>query len=187
MGSTVKKVAFVGIAVFLVERSLGIMEFLLRTNTGQLGQAETILIALFLNLCITGVFAFPGFVFPTSSLLGEWYYAIRWPGALGRLYSVLGVSYFRSLLMFFFWGMRRNRRKYFDGTRSGLDNLTFQARQSEFGHLMAFLFILAACAVLAWHSHWTVVAWASLVNVIGNLYPVILQRHHRYRVDRLQA
>ena len=187
MGSTLKKVAFLGIAVFLVERSLAIIDFLLRTSPGQLGQAETVLLALFLNLCITGVFAFPGFVFPTSYLLGEWYYAIRWPGALERLYSVLGVSYFRSLLMFFFWGIRRNRERYFDGTRSGLDNLAFQARQSEFGHLMSFLFILAACAVLASHAHWPVVAWTSLVNVIGNLYPVILQRHHRLRVDRLRA
>jgi hypothetical protein len=186
MGSTLKKIAFLAIAAFLVERSLGIMEFLLGADPGQLGQLETFLLALFLNLCITGIFAFPGFVFPTSSLLGDWYYAIRRPDVLERLYTVLGVAYFRSLLMFFFWGIHRNRKKYFDGTRSGLDNLTFQARQSEFGHLVSFLFVVAACAILAWRGHWAVAAWGTMVNVIGNLYPVILQRHHRSRVDRLR-
>ena len=186
MGSIPKKIAFLAIAAFLVERSLRIMEFLLRADPGQLGQVETFLIALFLNLCITGIFAFPGFVFPTSSLLGDWYYAIRRPDALERLYTVLGVSYFRSLLMIFFWGIHGNRKKYFDGTRSGLDNLLFQARQSEFGHLMSFLFVLPACAVLAWHGHWGVAAWGTVVNAIGNLYPVILQRHHRSRVDRMR-
>jgi hypothetical protein len=187
MGSTLKKIAFLAMAAFLVERSLGIMGFLLDAGPGQLGQVETFLLALFLNLCITGIFAFPGFVFPTSSLLGDWYYTIRWPSALQRLYDGLGVSYFRSLLMVLFWGIGRNREKYFDGTRSGLDNLVYQARQSEFGHLMSFLLVLTACAVLARHGHGAVAAWGTLVNVIGNLYPVILQRHHRLRVERLQA
>ncbi len=35
MGSALKNQAFLGIAVFLVERSLGIMNFLLRTSPGK--------------------------------------------------------------------------------------------------------------------------------------------------------
>ncbi len=187
MGSTLKKIAFPLIALFLVDRSGKLMMFLFRTSPGQLDAVETFLVALFLNLCITGIFAFPGFVLPTNELLGEWYYAIRRPRALIRAYDVLGVRYFRSLLMYCFWGLRRNRAKYFDGTRAGLDNLVFQAKQSEFGHLMSFMFILAACLILAVYGHWAVAGWGILVNVIGNVYPVILQRHHRLRVGRLRS
>jgi hypothetical protein len=97
LARTLKKIAFLAIAVFLAGRSLAIIDFLLRTSPLQLGHAQ----ALFLNLCIAGVFAFPGFVFPTSSLLGDWYYRVRRPQALQRLYAMLGVDYFRSLVIFF--------------------------------------------------------------------------------------
>lgn len=162
------------------------MAYLLRAGPGELRFPESFLIALFLNLCITGVFAFPGFIFPTSSLLGEWYYAIRWPRTLVRVYTLLGIPYFRSLLMVLYWGKRRNRERYFDGTRAGIDNLIFQSKQSEFGHLMSFFVILAASVKLSLHAQLAVAAWASVINVIGNAYPIILQRHHRFRVSRLK-
>lgn len=187
MASFLKKVVYLAIAIFLADRSLELMAYLLGAVPGALQFPETFLMALFLNLCITGVFAFPGFVFPTSSLLGEEYYAIRWPRALERAYTLLGVPWFRSLLMRFFWGKRRNREKYYDGTRAGIDNLIFQSKQSEFGHLMSFICILAASVALFLRADPAVAAWAALINCIGNVYPVILQRHHRLRVSRLKA
>jgi hypothetical protein len=54
-----------------------------------------------------------------------------------------------------------NRTKYFDGRKSGLANLAYQSRQSEFGHLGAFLVMTGAA--------------------------LILQRHHRMRIDKLRA
>jgi hypothetical protein len=34
---------------------------------------------------------------------------------------------------------------------------------------VSYLFVLAACAILAWHEHWAVAAWVTLINIIGNL------------------
>ncbi|WP_394330522.1 hypothetical protein [Psychroflexus sediminis] len=41
--------------------------------------------------------------------------------------------------MFVFWGKKKNKQKYFDGTKSGLENLDYQTKQSEFGHLAALV------------------------------------------------
>nr|WP_319511674.1 hypothetical protein [uncultured Draconibacterium sp.] len=181
-----KKIAFSLLALFLFYRAIDLLRDLSTHSPDGYSQTETFVLAFLITLFITGVFALPGFVFSTNKLLSDSYYRIRNAHYLQRSYRLMGLKYYRYLLLVFFWGQRKNRQKYFDGTRMGLENLDYQSRQSEFGHLGAFLLIVIASVYLLILGYFLMVTAAMLINVIGNLYPVVLQRHHRMRLERLK-
>jgi len=137
-----------------------------------------------INLCFTGVFAFVGFVLPTSKLLPKAYYKIKNPKLLNLIYKVIGVPVFRFFLMLLFWGRAKNRKKFFDGTRTGIRNFIYQTHQSEFGHLMAFIAINLVTIIMLYKGYSTLLILTLGINIIGNFYPIILQRHHRIRLKR---
>lgn len=99
----------------------------------------------------------------------------------------MGVHHFRLVLLFAFWGKAKNRKKYFDGSRTGISNFIYQTRQSEFGHLISFVSIALISAYLLARQHFLLVLFTAIINIVGNLYPVILQRYHRMRIERLNT
>lgn len=152
----------------------------------ELNLGVAVLIGFLLNLFITGIFAFPGFVFPTHRLLPKAYYTVRNPVLLKRVYRALGITYFRVFLMVFFWGRAKQRATFFNGTRSGIQDMVYQTKQSEFGHLAAGLSLVLASFFLLEQRLTTVLIATQVINLIGNLYPILLQRHHRMRIARIQ-
>ena len=180
-----KKILFSLFSVFLCYQSYGLVSQIVHSTPTDFEPIEIAILAFLLNLFITGIFAFVGFVFPTNKLLGASYYRIKNPSFLKRVYGLMQVEIFRKLLLFFFWGRGKNRAKYFNGTRQGLANFIYQSKQSEFGHLFALVAIGAVSLVLLIFSHYQMAIIATVINVIGNLYPVILQRHHRIRIDKI--
>jgi hypothetical protein len=139
-----------------------------------------------LNLFITGIFALLGFAFLTSKILPNSYYKIKNSENLTLIYNILGVEYFKLLLLKFFWGKERNRKKYFNGTKTGITNFDMQTRQSEFGHLVAFIAIEIISFYILIKGHIAIFFITTLINVIGNFYPIILQRNHRIQIERLK-
>lgn len=144
-----------------------------------------LIFAFLLNLFATGVFALVGFGFPTHRLLPKSYYSIKHPVAVAKWYRLAGVSLFRKFLMVAFWGKEKNRKKYFNGTRSGIRNFVYQTKQSEFGHLAALVLIAVLSIILAFRQYCLMAIFAAMINSVGNLYPIILQRHHRMRLGKL--
>lgn len=142
------------------------------------------LIAYGISLFGTGIFAFVGFAYPTSKLIGTSYYRLKNTKSLLFWYNALGVKYFRKLLMLFFWGSEKNRKKYFNGTRAGIQNFVYQTHQSEFGHLAALVLLLFTNAYTLYLEHYAISIFLFVINLIGNLYPIILQRHHRIRLEK---
>jgi hypothetical protein len=136
-----KKIVYVGFSVFLSYITYDLVLELWAANPSRYDLLESVVIAFLLVLFETGIFAYVGFIFPTSKLLPSQYYEVSNPRVIRRLYKIFGVVHFKKLLMVLFWGYRRNRRKYFDGTRSGIDGLMYQAQQSEFGHLAAAVLV----------------------------------------------
>ncbi len=98
----------------------------------------------------------------------------------------MGVRFFRKALLFFFWGFKKNRKKFFNGTKEGIKNFRFQSRQAEFGHLAGLILTLLGTLTLLVYGHFLLAFYMTLINVIGNLYPIILQRHHRARIQRIK-
>ena len=181
----VKKILFPLFSVFLIYRTFELVKQLMATAPGAYSNSEIPLIAFLFALFVTGIFAFPGFAYPTSLLLPVSYYKIKNPKRLLMMYRLLGVRYFKVFLLVFFWGREKNRHKYFNGTRSGFQNFVYQAKQSEFGHLMAFVFITLISFLVMSLGHLLLFALLTLINIAGNLYPVILQRHHRIRIGKI--
>ena len=100
---SVKKVLYVLMAVFLVFQSYRLVTDFMRFAPERFTMAEMVFVAFLVNLFVTGVFAFPGFVFPTHRLLGKSYYKLRNTKLLQRIYRIMGVSVFRKLLLVLFW------------------------------------------------------------------------------------
>ncbi len=146
---------------------------------------QNLMFSLLLNLFITGIFAFVGFVFPTNKLLPASYYQVKNPGTLKWIYKTFGVEYFRHFLLHLFWGRAKNSKRYFSGTQKGLTAFDYQTRQSEFGHFAAFIIITIAAPIISSSGNLLFFVATTLLNVIGNLYPIILQRMHRLQITRL--
>lgn len=182
----VKKILFSLLAIFLTYRTSDLLKISERIAPDQLSWLGAMALAFVINLFVTGIFAFPGFVFPTGQLLPRAYYQVRNPQMLDRVYRLWGVHYFRKMLLFGFWGKDKNRKKYFNGTKKGIPQFDYQTRQSEFGHLGAAVVIFFLSFVILAHGHVESFAYIHLFNVIGNFYPVVLQRKHRSAIQRLR-
>ncbi len=181
----IKKVALPLASLFLAYQSIKLVELFLNTAPQQFSPIFIFLLSFLLNLFITGVFAFIGFAYASSALLSDAYYKIHNPERLRAVYHFLGVKYFKHLLLAAFWGKDSNRKKYFNGTKSGIKNFDFQTRQSEIGHLAGLLAVGFASLFLLAKGHFAAFACTTIINIISNLYPIILQRMHRLQIERI--
>lgn len=145
-----------------------------------------ILIAWILNLFITGIFAFSGFAFPTQKMLPNSYYKIYYPNKLRKLYNVLRVNLFRKILLATLWNNQEQRKKYFNGSKNDISNFVLHSKKSEFGHLISFVIIGFVSSYLVVIGQPKLGICTFIINFIGNFYPVILQRHHRMRIQKIR-
>ena len=116
---------------------------------------------------MTGVFAFPGFVFPTYNLLPQGYYTLKHPNALKKCNTFLGVQFFTYILILLYRGKPKNKQQFFNGRRSGLRQLIIETKHAEFGHTGAFLIISLCCIPLIIRGYWWVVIWGMLSALSG--------------------
>lgn len=181
---TVKKIIFSLFSVFLIYRVIDLLRLLMLSQPQNFDLLDDFVYSLLLTLFITGIFAFPGFAYPTHKLLPESYYRLKNPQRLEYFHKLLGVNYFNLFLMIY-WGRKKNRIKYFDGTRKGLTNFVYQSKQSEFGHFISSITILMSSVILLFYGYYSLVVMVTIINIIGNLYPVILQRFHRIRIENI--
>ena len=178
-----KKILLPLLSIFLAYRSVELVRVILSVQG--LSLPVTFVLSFGLNLFITGVFAFVGFAHPTSRLLPDAYYRITRPTTLKKVYRMLGLKHFRVLLLLAYWGKAKNRKRYFNGTRSGIRDLDFQTRQSEFGHVGAFVVLALVAILLLYKGLWPAFGMTMAINIIGNLYPALLQRVHRVQIQRM--
>ncbi len=140
-------------------------------------------IAWIINLFITGIFAFSGFAFPTQKLLPKSYYKIYQPKKLKKIYKALKVNLFRNVLLATLWKSQKQREKHFNGKENGIPHLEEQSMKSEFGHLIPFIIVNIISIYFMLNGTIALGVFSILINLIGNLYPIILQRHHRMRIQ----
>jgi len=180
----IKKILLILAAIFLTYQS-----YILVTRIHNF-QAESwialFFIAWIINLFITGIFAFSGFALPTQKLLPESFYTVRNPSALKKIYQSLNVDFFRTFLLATVWRNKEMRKGYFNGKKTGISNLITQSKKSEFGHFLPFVIINGVAIYFFMIGHYTLAIFTLAFNFIGNFYPVLLQRHHRMRIQRLQ-
>ncbi|MCQ0112580.1 hypothetical protein SAMN04487906_2138 [Zhouia amylolytica] len=182
---TVKKILFPLFSVFLLYRSFDLIRNLINTHPQDYSITEIFILSLLLALFITGVFAFTGFAYATHKMLPETYYKVKNKKLTNKLYDTLNIAFFKKILLLFFWGHKTQRKKYFNGKRTGLQSFVYQTKQSEFSHLASFIIIQIVVIILIFHNYALLGLFLTIINIFGNLYPVLLQRHHRMRIQSL--
>ena len=177
----IKKILLSLASIFLVIQSYKLLTIIDNFEIESFGLV--IFLAWLLNMFITGIFAFSGFAFPTQKLLPKSYYKIYHPEKLKKIYKILRIDLFRQMLLATLWKSKKQRGKYFNGKRNGIPNLIEQSMKSEFGHLIPFVIIIFVSVYFVVLGLIKLGVFSLLINFIGNFYPIILQRHHRMRIE----
>lgn len=122
--NTIKQVFLILLSLFLLYFSFSMVRKIVVFGPEQLGFGESFFLAFLINLCVTGIFAFPSFVMPISRLMPQGYYAIKNSSNVMCWYRVLWIKHFQKLLILFFWGKNASRKKFFEGERKAGINLS---------------------------------------------------------------
>lgn len=146
---------------------------------------EVLIYCFLANLFILGAFAFAGFAWPTYKFLPDSYYQIKQPCKLLRFANNIGVPIFQNLLLLTFWRDKKQRKRYFDGTRTGIKNWIKESKSSEFGHLIPSLILLGLSIWSLLLGFWKMALVNFVLNSSANFYPVLLQRMHRARINKI--
>lgn len=180
-----KKILLVCASIFLLYQSVKLSNAIFHVEIESWW--VNILLGAVFNLLITGVFALSGFALPTQKLLPEGYYKIRNSKSLKRWHRFFNVDLFRKFLLATFWKKKEDQKKFFDGTKSGIGNLITQSKKSEFGHLLPFITITILAGYLLSIGKWKLTIPLMIINIFFNFYPILLQRHHRMRIQLIEA
>lgn len=180
----IKKIVCSFASVFLLWQSAEMIKYL--PDIKNQHWVLTIFIGWVINMFITGIFAFAGFAFDTQKLLPSAYYFIKNPSRLERIYQFFRVDIFRKILLATLWRSNKQRKSYYDGTIEGLTNLEEQSKKSEFGHLLPFFILVFLAIYASMTGNVSLGISVFVINFVGNFYPVILQRHHRMRIQRIR-
>jgi hypothetical protein len=138
--------------------------------------------AALVNLAVV---AWAAFVLPLRGLprFDEFYTLRAWERS-GRVFHWLGVPLFRALV-------RRGplslpNRALPAAWRSGdPERIERETRAAEGGHAIAFLIVFLLAVVSLVRGAVQRAAWLAALDIPMNLYPVLLQRDHRHRLQEL--
>lgn len=112
---TVKKVLktflFLFFAAFLFDKTIELFYSVYSINPINLDVFTSLFLAVLINLFVTGIFAFTGFVLPTSKILPSAYYRVNSPKKVIFWYDFLQVKYFTHFLLWVFWGAKKKPKE----------------------------------------------------------------------------
>lgn len=122
-------------------------------------------------------------------LLPEQYYATKDFERTGRVYELLGVRLFKWLVYrgpFRVFSPNMRLSRFSEGRDPHtLRRLEHYTREGEASHVLVFVLVLPFAGYAALRGWLDAVVWLMAFNVILNIYPVILQRYHRNRLQKL--
>jgi hypothetical protein len=179
----VQRVLLITLSGFLIWQS----GQLVSSITGQIRSASAGSIAIesiLLNLFITGIFLV-GYALPIHRLLPDSYYTSVKSKSFASACAILRVESFRKVVRLTFWGARSNKRHFFNGKRNGFAEFERNTRISESGHTLAFVAIALVSIYIGAAADPILAIATTLVNVVFNFYPAVLQRCHRLRLQAI--
>lgn len=184
--SIFKKISLTILSLILGYNLIKLCVILLSFSENELSRLVNIIAAITINLLSTGFVAFLGFAFPTNELLPKKYYKLNNIKKLKSTYLFLGVNFFRYFLLLTFY-KKKNNKRYFNGTKNGIKEFDYNTRQSEFGHLIAFILIEIIAVIFLSNNLSAIFLWLQPINIFLNFYPIILQRFHRIKTEKILA
>jgi len=176
------KFLHVAFSAFLIWQSIILIE---RITVNPPNNINSILVnSLFVNLFITGIFTIV-YSFPIYRLLSDRYYHITKPLILKNICNIFKVELFRKFLLITIWRKSQNKKYYFNGTRKGFNEFITYTKRAEFGHGFGFIIVLIINIYLITKVLPLMTITIFTINVLFNLYPFLLQRYHRLRLNKI--
>lgn len=103
----------------------------------------------------------------------------------GKIYKHLGVDFYRKLLVVSGWERSRIKETPIRRSLDLLQYYEYRTRASEFGHgIIAIIIGFITLYVFIAYSFKEAI-WLMLLNTFMNIYPIIVQRYNRPRVQRV--
>lgn len=133
---------------------------------------------------VSAIFIILGIIIPAYKLLPNGYYHIWQPMLLKFICKIIGVQLFGKIIVFLFYNKQKIKATYFGSTQEKLDAFITKTERNEFGHLVPFVLITFISIYMLTIHLSILVPSITLSNVLINLYPVLLQRHHRAYYSR---
>jgi hypothetical protein len=108
----------------------------------------------------------------------------------GRLYEMLGVRLFKRFASAgdFFNSRRRRSDKEFRNVKNYSSAIDWEGRTrfNEAAHLGNLIFSLVMVVWLCFRARYTWIGPIIFLNLILNVYPIMLQRYNRARIQRIR-
>lgn len=102
----------------------------------------------------------------------------------GKIYESLGINFYRKLLVWVGWEKLNKKSNPIEKNTKALMHLHYQTKQSELGHIVILLIVLGFNIFVAFQFGIIKSLSLLILNVLFNLYPILLQRYNRPRIAR---
>jgi hypothetical protein len=140
------------------------------------------LFAWILNLVLMMCVFF--FTEPLKSEFKSAYYLEKSWEKKGKIYETFGINWFRKLLVLISWEKLNKNANPVEKNLQALEHLEYRTKQSELGHIIIFFIVLAFTIYVAITFGIKESVSLIILNILLNLYPVLLQRYNRPRLQR---
>ena len=105
----------------------------------------------------------------------------------GRLYIKFGINLFRKFLVLIGWEKLTKATNPVKNDIEALQKYERATRTSEFNHIVVGLIVLAVTIYISLAHGIEKTVWMIVLNILLNLYPVMLQRFNRPRLRAMLA
>lgn len=183
--SVMKRILLTVGSMFLMYQSLRFLLIISSLAGVMMSPIVALILTFIINLFVLGIFALLGFAWPTQKLLPSNYYTVKNPKLLKRISGILGLDFFHKVMMATVWRSKSMRKGFFNGRRDDLVDMEVKTRKSEFGHLIPFILIMILVVLFIFEHQFLFASMIMFFNVILNLYPILLQRNHRAKLQRI--
>lgn len=140
--------------------------------------------AFFTNWIVMSGVAMLGGVIQVASFLPTRYFSIKDWERTGRVYRMFGVQLFKRMLLRGPFSVLNSAIQY-KGNRPSLTQLASKMCDAEAAHLLIFCIIIILVIYFALRGWWSSAGWLMVFNIVLNLYPIMLQRYNRGRLNRI--
>ena len=120
------------------------------------------------------------------SLASRYYYPYSFEKQ-GEVYRVVGITWYRAILLKTGWEKLRQQQTPITKKLQNVVAYERASRVAEAGHMVVGIIVLGITGYVSLAHSLADARWLILFNVLLNVYPVLLQRHIRPRLQRTIA
>lgn len=102
----------------------------------------------------------------------------------GKVFESVRINFFRKLLVWIGWEKLNKKSKPVEKNTEALIHLHYQTKQAELGHIIIFIIVMGFNIFVALKFGVFQSLWLLILNILLNLYPILLQRYNRPRIER---